>query len=109
MAVRRPVYKSPPKYIQVGSVVFPKRNCVSVGQQIKIVTGAPCFQNMEGHWVEVQNVWNQFTFDREYAGVNGVGRMFNDYYQYARYEDLTTGLTATCFGWQLRDAASKIV
>jgi len=104
MLYPHPIYRAPKRYIAVGSKFFPKRDCVGVGDQITIVSGAPCFM---GHWnqvVEVEAVYTEYTNMREYLGVNGHGTMDNDRYQIVQYINLTTDVTGSCFGWQLLDA-----
>jgi hypothetical protein len=102
--IGKPIYKAPRRYIRVGNAEYLKRGALSIGDQFLIVSGAPCLM---GHWnktIEVEDVWTEYAFDRELGGVNGVGRMHNDRYQKAQYKNLTTGVTGSCYSWQLEDA-----
>ena len=97
-------YAPPRRYIQVGSAIFPKRNCVEVGDLILIASGAPCFMNCENQTVVIEDTSVEYAHMREFAGINGIGQMFNGRWQKVQWRNVVTDVTGVCYGWQVLDA-----
>jgi hypothetical protein len=99
------IYREPKTHIPVGNLELPKRGCYGIGDQVTILSGNPCFEGQWGDVVRVEETWNIYETFKEYQGKNGTIGIYNDRFQRLVYTNLTTGLTAQCYGVQLLDAS----